>query len=243
MAFKGKARDIVYSFHERSEAALSLRALASLLFEAVDMLGFRYAACGAHFDPQAPPSGAFLWHNYPSAWVERFSAKRYHRLDPISRYARSTREVFSWDDPLFLAGLSERQRRILNEARLHRLAHGHTIPLCHDPYLPASCSFVSETGDIAPGVIALARRIATVIHGRAMLLARTAGQGETMRLTPRERACLALKARGAADSDIALALAISRSTARRHIEQAKHRLSAKSREHAVALAIQTRQIR
>jgi DNA-binding CsgD family transcriptional regulator len=244
VATKQAAGDIVFAFSERSRLASSLGALAALLFEAAEQLGFRYVACGAHIDLLNPPDGAFLIHNYPADWVERFTRKQYHRLDPVLRYAETTLDAFSWDDPAFLAGLTERQARVLNEARMFSLAHGHTIPLSHDLYLPASCSFVSETGDVDPLLLAIARAVMIPIYARASLLARDGrlpkGDGK---LSPRERACLALKSDGAEDWEVAAALKISLSTARRHIEQAKRRLAAKTREHAVSLAIQSRQIK
>lgn len=244
VATKQAAGDIVFAFSERSGLASSLGALAALLFEAAEHLGFRYVACGAHVDPLNTPDGAFLMHNYPVDWVERFTRKQYHRLDPVLRYAETTLDAFSWDDPAFLAGLSERQTRVLNEARMFRLAHGYTIPLSHDLYLPASCSFVSETGEMDLHLLTVAKAVMVPIYCRALLLARN-GRAPSLlgKLSPRERACLALKSDGAEDEEIAATLNISPATVRRHIEQAKHRLSAKTREHAVSLAIQTRQIK
>jgi DNA-binding CsgD family transcriptional regulator len=237
-----RSRDIVFAFHERCEITSNLDKLASLLFEAADMLGFRYAACGAHVDHASPPEGAFVWHNYPDQWIERWKRRHYRRLDPVLRHAETVKDAFSWDDPAFLAPLSERQRRILNEARMFRLAHGYTIPLSHDAYFPASCSFVSESGDLDPHALTIARRIIAPLYGRAMLLAQRGAAPGSERLSRRERECLKFKAEGADDIEVAVMLEISVSTMRRHIERAKQRLAAKSREHAIALAIQTRQV-
>lgn len=101
---------------------------------------------------------------------------------------------------------------------------------------------VSETGDLDPLALAVARKIMIALYGRTNLLIRGDASVEKA-LSPRERQCLALKAQGADDSEIALALQISVATVRRHIEQAKRRLSARSREHAVAIAIQSGQLR
>jgi DNA-binding CsgD family transcriptional regulator len=61
-------------------------------------------------------------------------------------------------------------------------------------------------------------------------------------LSPRQRDCLALKANGASDSEIGHKVGISASTVGSHLGGAKRCLSAKSREHAVALALKDRQI-
>lgn len=239
-----RAADFVYSFSMKVEAASSLEELEPLLFEAASQLGFSHVACGAHVDPSRPPDGAFLMYNYPAAWADRFIRKQYHLIDPVFRYAETAKNVFSWDDPAFLAGLGERQERVLNEARHYRIVHGYTVPLTNDLYLPASCSFVPESGDVDAWSASVARAIAVPFYYRASLLAR-GGRAPNIarRLTARERECLTLKAAGAADEEIAKRLSISISTVCRHIEQAKLRLQARTREHAVALAIETRQIR
>jgi DNA-binding CsgD family transcriptional regulator len=57
-------------------------------------------------------------------------------------------------------------------------------------------------------------------------------------LTPREREVLALIATGADSNEIANTLTIARSTVTTHIEHAYHKLGARNRPHAIALAIQ-----
>ncbi len=81
------------------------------------------------------------------------------------------------------------------------------------------------------------------VHQRASLLIRqpplacAAGQ-----LSKRERRYLSLKDRRAGDDEVSDRLNITVSTVCRHLDQAKRRLGAKSREHAVYLGVETRQI-
>ena len=53
-------------------------------------------------------------------------------------------------------------------------------------------------------------------------------------LTPRQRQIVTLIAQGATDADIATTLRISRSTAHKHVQNARHRLGAKTRSQLVA---------
>ena len=53
-------------------------------------------------------------------------------------------------------------------------------------------------------------------------------------LTPRQRQIVTLIAQGATDADIATVLRISRSTAHKHVQNARHRLGAKTRSQLVA---------
>ncbi len=58
-----------------------------------------------------------------------------------------------------------------------------------------------------------------------------------IKLSVRQVQCLALIARGLTDPAIAGALSISETTVRYHVDQARRKLGATTRAHAVALAI------
>ena len=59
---------------------------------------------------------------------------------------------------------------------------------------------------------------------------------ENGRLSPRERECLFMTAKGASDADVASRIAISESTVRFHLRNAARKLSAGSRREAIYLA-------
>lgn len=238
-----RAAEFSAEYYCKCESAESLETLSSLLFEAAEALGLSYVACGAHIDPDDPPAGAFLFANYPQEWRDRFRACGYHRIDPVYRYAAQTRRAFFWDDDDFLAALNDRQKRLLNEARQYRVASGFTVPLRHDVLLPASISVISDTGDIDDWVRIAVGLIGTHVYQAAsMLVSDGTPANPEAKLSRRERQCLELKAHGASDDDIAARLDISISTVCRHLDQAKLRLGAKSREHAIWRAVETRQI-
>ncbi len=243
MTAQRNAADLSVRTCRDCEGATSLEELAAYLFAAVHDLGLTFVACGAHPGANALPEGAFLFHNYPAEWTARFQTQGYHRIDPVMRRAETTKAPFSWDDEAFLDGLAARQKRLLAEAREFRIAGGYTVPLRHDYYLPASISVISETGDIDPWTKIAVGMVGVFVHHRASLLAQAqVAVGPNEKLTDRERECLDLKAHGASDGEIAARLGISVSTVCRHIEQAKLRLNARSREHAVWRGVETRQI-
>jgi LuxR family transcriptional regulator, quorum-sensing system regulator BjaR1 len=238
-----RAAEFSAEYFCRCEIASSVNTLRELLFEAAEKLGLTYVACGAHVDPQHLPDGAFLFHNYPAEWVQRFCARAYHRIDPVLRHAEAVTDSFWWHEAAFLAPLSVRQKRLLNEARAFRIADGYTIPLKHDFYWSASISVMSESGDIDEWTRLAVSMIGSWIYQRSSLLlhqpALVCPRGA---LTKRERECLSLKAHGAGDDEISDRLDISVSTVCRHLDQAKIRLGARSREHAVYRGVETRQI-
>lgn len=63
---------------------------------------------------------------------------------------------------------------------------------------------------------------------------RAAAVGNAARLTPRQRQIVELIARGARDAEIAQLLGITRSTAHKHVQNARRRLNAKTRSELVA---------
>jgi len=236
--------DRIIRFADACERTHSLDGLRMLWLDSATLLGVSYAALGSHVDPRHPQAGAFLLHNYPSEWVDRYSALRYHLIDPVFRCAEQRSTPFLWSDPAFLSGLSWRQRRVLSEARQFGLHHGRTHALVSPFYLPASCSIVVESPDMHPEVYTEIRAISVFVHYRASQLALPQTRPQhTKVLRPRERKCLELSARGRVDHEIAEILAISVATVRRMVESARARLGVKSRAHAVAIAMATGQIR
>ena len=65
----------------------------------------------------------------------------------------------------------------------------------------------------------------------------TTAMNNDVSLSPRERQILALVAEGATDSEIARHLTLSRKTVSWYVKQIRARLDARSRAHAVALAL------
>jgi len=244
LSVEPRMRDLVWSVVHEADRAASLGALRGVLLDAMPQLECRHVVCGAHVEHANPPPQAFCLHNLPDAWIRHAARHSYHRLNPIHRYAERTWRTFSWEDPDFLARLNARQIRFMNDARRMRLGHGFTIPLSHALYLPASCSFVCDEDEFSPSLLVVARQIARAIYLRGVELSRVPppSMRAVILLTSQERRCLALKAEGHSDVEIADKLKIGASTVGSHLDQAKLRLGARSREHAVFLAIKTRQI-
>jgi DNA-binding CsgD family transcriptional regulator len=228
---------------EQILAAKSQSDLAGILFQAASYFGFPYIWCGAHADPFNVPPGAVLFQNYPAEWVREYVAKRYYSQDPVFKRAESTKEWFSWENPEFLSRLGERQLRMLSEALRHGIVGGITFPLNGQGCVAASCTLIPKDGEWRPSALTAMISIAWFVYGRGLLLSQAAKPAELDgRLSPRERDCLRLKARGASVEEIGAGLGIAGSTVRRHLDRAQIRLSARSREQAVAVALRQGQI-
>lgn len=220
--------------------------VAAVLRTALARMGFNYFACCSHCDPLAPPRGAILLHNYPSAWAEEFSAAGLYRLDPVLRLAECMRRPFFWDTAFRTRPVTQRQRAVLSAAADYGIAHGYTVPL-NALWIPgtlhASCSVVPAERDIDPRnylCVQLLALCAYVAVDRASN--RRSGAPEDQ-LTVRERECLTLAARGKTDWEIGRVLGLAQTTVHYHIERAKQRYNVVTRIQAVAQALRTGEIR
>lgn len=230
------------TFASRCEAAQSLVELETIWRQRMRELGFTFAALGAHVDPLKPERASYVFQNYPSAWIEHFSERRYHLVDPVFRAADAGVSDFAWTDPEFLEPLSWRQRRILNEASEFGLHFGRTHALASMLHIKASGHLVAGEPDMPDDVYTAGKIANVLVHHRAVqLCAGAIPNFEPLRR--RERQCLELCASGLTDAEVALKLQIGIATVRRHIERARVRLGAATRIQAAARAIASGQIK
>ena len=234
--------DLAESFIEYSEAETRIEQLSLRFQHGLQDLGFRYFACSTHVDPLDPRQGITLL-NYPREWVEWYSEKQLHLIDPVFKRADRTRRSFYWDDPAFLKSMSPRQRKMQVAAGQFGVAHGFTVPI-HSPMSSASCSVVPDSSKItrrsytavALMSMQLFDRVERIQHPCEPLL-------DVCEFSPRERQCLYFAAAGKTDEELALLLGLRKSTAHNYVESAKKRLSMSHRIQAIVYAIGTRQIR
>ena len=218
----------------RTEAEL-LRLVTRILTE----FGFQHFALVSHVDLVAPPEGAVRIINYPSSWKARSVEQRYYADDPVLLTAQRLALPFTWDDIPRHMDLTQRQRTILDEAKLAGLPNGYTVPIHIPGQISGSCTFVFETGAVDPACFPAAHYVGIYAFNAALRIAgRTSGLCDgRVRLTNRQRQCLSLVARGKSDWTIGQLLTLSQQTVHMHIELAKGRYNVSSRVEAVVRAL------
>jgi LuxR family quorum-sensing system transcriptional regulator CciR len=226
---------------QRCDASHSLAELETLWRAQMNALGIKYAALGAHVDPLRPGKANYVFHTYPSAWIERFSRKNYQAIDPVYRATARGLTSFDWTDADFLQSLSWRQRRILCEAREFGLRFGRSHVLAPVLNLTASASLVADQAELDPAIYAAAKITNILVHNRATRIC-AANLSCMPILSRRERQCLELCASGLTDDEIAIIVRLSTHTVRRHIEAARARFGVSSRIQAATRAIGSGQI-
>lgn len=237
--------DVAQSFVELSQNAHSPTSWMTAGFaKAVERLGFEHWALYSHVDPLHPPGHAIVLHNYPAAWVQRYSAEKLYEIDPVLQRAEREPLPFFWD-PVFQAErIALPQRTILAEAASIGIAHGYTVPI-HLSWIPgalrASCTVI-PAGFIDPRSYIVVQMMATRFYA---LLSRShvaPRRTISVELSRRERQCLSLAALGKDDWAIGRLLGLSQKTVHSYFKRLMQRLDVRTRIQAIIWALETRQI-
>lgn len=239
-----KVLDIAQGFIERSAGISCLDVLVAEFRQALEELGFRYFACGCHVDPLHPRKSVMAL-NYPLDWVEQYSERQLHRIDPVFIRADRMLRPFHWDDAQFLSGTTPEQRAMLEEAALHGIAHGFTIPIHPSPgsTLGGSCSLIPDAPYLQPHRYLAAQVMAAhLFESAANSLGTRAILSTNTRLTTRERQCIVWLGRGKTAEEIATLLGLSTFTVHHYISNTKRRFLVSSSHQVILHAIATGQI-
>jgi DNA-binding CsgD family transcriptional regulator len=241
--------DRVQSFVELCHSpASSNESMEAAFRKTLEELGFRYFACCSHVDPLDHPSHAIVLHNYPTMWVQHFSDKRFHCIDPVLKHAERHQAPFFWDTAFTSQPITEAQKKILAEAATVGLVHGYTVPI-NASWIPgslrASCSVIPESNIAEPASYLTVQVMALYLYA-CVSSAQTARivriPATSTELTKRERQCLTLAAQGKDDWAIGRVLSLSQHTVHSHIERIKQRYRVSTRVQAVVEGVMTGQI-
>lgn len=196
--------------------------------------------------PRRMHSAPELISNYPDAWTAHYLKRKYQTVDPVILQATDNTEPFDWGLKPGKQVLSVPQREMFEEAAVHGIRLGFTIPI-HDGKGPmAAVTFASEERHS----LEFSRRIAEYgrvlqlmaicfhAHARHKLIPNRVVDG--VPLSPREFECLEWSARGKTAWEIGRILGISRRTAAFHLDNARERLGVSSIRQAIARLIESR---
>jgi len=221
---------IVQEFTRASREARDLDRLRELFRQAVWALGFNY------FLLQGETGHAWL-ADVPLGWALAVGSSG----DAVLTTAVQSYAPFLWSDIPRLIALTSEQRGFLDAAFATGVGAAVAVPIHRARGADAAgsysdfagcCSFMMKTGIPLPlGSLAAAHFVGALAFDAADNLrqARSARLKRGPQLTPRQRDCVVLVARGKSDWEIGQLLGISESTAHKHIEDAKRRFRVTTR--------------
>jgi DNA-binding CsgD family transcriptional regulator len=222
----------VLAFRRAAAAAQAIEDLNRCFRAVARDHGFTAYAAGqvSPYDPKRP----FLLLDWPKPWLELYAARGFASIDIAVQQAVQHPTPFTWTEA--------KQRFPTASAEIFAAAagfgwtEGFVVPV-HGPGPRRGIVSLAGSG---PAVAGERRQrmeaICLTAYERARQLTETELR-EAEAFTPREAEVLALIAAGQSDGAIASALGISKTTAHFHAENARRKLGAATRAHAVALAL------
>jgi LuxR family quorum sensing-dependent transcriptional regulator len=186
-----------------------------------------------------PPSDQqrhILLDGWPDGWIDRYVQRDYVNIDPVIERIRKDRSPFMWDEAPIAPTLRTRAATMNGEAREFGLAGGMAVPLVTLEGKIASVSFGGHHIELSPDDRSMLALVSVYAIGRAFRLSQPTPPVPIC-LSPRETEAIRWAAIGKTDWEISMIMAISEHTAARHLANAKRKLGAANRAHAVAEAI------
>jgi DNA-binding CsgD family transcriptional regulator len=210
-------------------------------------MGFENFMYGICIDPQpSAQSRQFVYTTLSMEWVRQYDKCDYIEVDPRVREMADASLPIIWDQTTY-RGRSLRLDQFIDDALKHGVASGISLPI-RDARRRFAIMALSSAVPINDEIRLqqINRNFGEIMlfgqyfHELLMtaLLDKTVGpvdQGKP--LSPRERECLALVARGLASEDISRLMTITVRTVQMHFDSVRAKLGAANRQEAVALAI------
>lgn len=214
----------------------TLKAQFAAALKALQIGTFNYGA--GRLIPGEGPTVERYWTNMEPAWLERYVARGYQRLDRLVTAGLVRVTPFFFDDVFSVPPLLAEQQEM--EA-MFPFCRGVVVPM-HSPFgrfgmVSAACLLPSEQWERNKfSCMANVSLVALSAHQRSEELA-ALEQAGTAGLSEREVETLKWSAYGKTSEEIALIMGITERTVRKHVGSAMTKLDVKTRVQAVAQAV------
>ena len=227
-------KTVFLELRDELEAAHSMAQVKSAVRTFANRLGYRWFA---HLS--AYGSDVETTSNYPRPWQVVYHESRFAEIDPVVMAAMRAEEAFSWSAEALALDATQEQRVFLQIAREFGVSAGTSIPVIGG-YGRTSLFTLASSGRREGCRIScpvLAAMVATLVDVHAERCRHDEPPVHQVRLTKREKSCLSWVAKGYRDSETAKLLGTTERTVEFHLRNARRKLMAENRTHAVALAI------
>ena len=224
----------MFDVHELNRVAQligSLPLLNDWFREHVRALGFTTHAVGIL---REAGGSDFLLLDWPRQWLELYAVRGFGAEDCTIPLALADPAPFTWGD--VRARDPTASERVFAAAAEFGWRDGLVVPVHRSDGSRGLIVLAAPALGLSAGARERAVLLSLIAFERASAIhAAPARKGD--RLTARQRSALSLVASGLTDDDVASTLGVSRPTAAFHLQTARTRLGAKTRAHAVALAL------
>ncbi|MCR6632920.1 MAG: LuxR family transcriptional regulator [Magnetospirillum sp.] len=181
----------------------------------------------------------YIETDYPAEWVRRYLEQGYADVDAVVLEGQRSPLPFHWRTALARPDYGATAERVFHEAAAFAIHDGFSVPV-HGPGGFAMLSMVVDDPSLFQPNGARRRQ---TLHLMAMHFhlscerALGAASQPAVQLTPREREVLLWTAKGKTGWEISQLLRLAERTVTFHMENARAKLGASSRSHAVVKAV------
>lgn len=231
----------IFDYPERLARSTNAAQACAELVATMEPLGFTTYAIGALPHPDALFPTEFFHQNWPESWQRAYFERNFGERDPTMRAIACTGRPFTIQDiRQAKAGFhpTPEELEVMDFAAGIGLPHGYITPIYRAQGYSGIACLIGTGPDPDTNTRAKLQFIAEQTHDRLRYLSAVAAAGgSTVTLSPREIEVLNLAQHGLGDAAIAEAAGISIRTVRFHFENARRKLSARSRTEAIAVAV------
>lgn len=235
----------VQAFADAAQSVTSVGDLDIIMSEAACDFGADFYLMIHHADFRRRTHGLVKVGNYPEEFIAASRAGSELRGDAIMEACEKTLTGFFWDDVGRYVTLSEQHLTRREQVARTGLGDGFVVPTHIPGEHLGSCHFAVGSGRQMPrDTSAALQTIAIFGFEAARRLVRDSEGPHIMHrpLTPRQKECLVLSARGKSDAVIGQLLGLSPKTINNYIEEAKRRYGVATRSQLIASALYTSEI-
>ena len=185
----------------------------------------------------------YLETNYPTEWLQHYVAHDFVSVDVVPLESCRSPAAFQWRAALAKPGYGAEARRVFDEAAAFGIHDGYTVPI-HGPGGMALMSLAAADRSLfTPSALPRLHALQLMSYHyhmaaeRSLAQAPKAAEPASIMLTRRETEVLHWAAKGKTGWEISHILHVAERTVTFHIENAKAKLGAATRGHAVVKAI------
>lgn len=183
----------------------------------------------------------YLESNYPTEWIRHYIEHGFHEVDVVPAESRRSPIAFHWREALAKPCYGAREQRVFHDAAAFGIHDGYTVPIHGADGMALMSMAVDDPSLFAPGALPRLYALQLMSYTYHMAAERSveapAPPAHDIQLTPREAEVLHWAAKGKTGWEIAHILHLAERTVTYHVENAKTKLGASTRSHAVVKAI------
>ncbi|MBC7950779.1 MAG: LuxR family transcriptional regulator [Rhodospirillaceae bacterium] len=193
----------------------------------------------AYLTISQPVSPWYFETNYPREWVQHYLAQGYAAVDVVPLESRRSALPFHWRTALSRPEYGNKAKQVFDESAAFGIHDGYSVPIHSAHGLALMSMAVDDPALFTPSARKqlYALQLMALHFHMSCERSLTEAPAPPVHLTAREREVLTWAAQGKTGWEIGQILHLAERTVTYHVENAKVKLGATSRGHAIVKAI------